>query len=75
LVIIGTGQQARDFVHVSDLTEALAKVADKAAIGKTFNLGFGETTKIVDLAKMMLKILNLTEKPKSPLQGSLGMAT
>jgi UDP-glucose 4-epimerase len=62
LVIIGTGQQARDFVHVSDLAEALVKAADKTAVGKTFNFGFGETTKIVDLAKMMLKILNLTEK-------------
>src|SRR4030066_2508217 len=45
LEIIGTGQQARDFVHVSDIAEALAVTADKSAIGKTFNLGFGETTK------------------------------
>ena len=62
LEIIGTGQQARDFVHVSDITEALTLTADEKAIGKTFNLGFGETTKIIDLSKMMLKILNLTNK-------------
>jgi len=62
LEIIGTGQQARDFVHVSDIAEALTLVADEKAIGKTYNLGFGETTKIIDLAKMMLKILNLTNK-------------
>jgi UDP-glucose 4-epimerase len=64
LEIIGTGLQARDFVHVSDIAEALALISDKSAIGKTFNLGFGETTKIIDLAKMMLKILNLTDKTK-----------
>jgi UDP-glucose 4-epimerase len=69
LVIIGTGQQARDFVHVSDLAEALVKAADKTAVGKTFNFGFGETTKIVDLAKMMLKILNLTEKTQVTTTG------
>jgi UDP-glucose 4-epimerase len=62
LVIIGTGEQARDFVHVTDIAEALVLAADEKAIGKTYNLGFGETTKIIDLAKMMLKILNLTNK-------------
>jgi UDP-glucose 4-epimerase len=62
LEIIGTGQQARDFVHVSDIAEALVLVADDKAIGKTYNLGFGETTKVIDLAKMILKILNLSVK-------------
>jgi len=49
-------------VHVSDITEALTLVTDDKAIGKTYNLGFGETTKIIDLAKMILKILNLNSK-------------
>jgi len=62
LEIIGTGQQSRDFVHVSDIADALVLASGDTAIGKTFNLGFGETTKIIDLAKMMLKILNLTNK-------------
>lgn len=64
LEIIGTGQQARDFVHVSDIAEALVLAAEKSAAGKTFNLGFGLTTKIIDLAKMMLDILQLTNKTK-----------
>lgn len=64
LEIIGTGQQSRDFVHVSDIAEALVLATDKKAIGKTYNLGIGETIKIIDLAKMMLKILNLTDKTK-----------
>lgn len=64
LEIIGTGQQARDFVHVSDIAEALVLAAEKNAVGKTFNLGFGQTTKIIDLAKMMLGILQLTNKTK-----------
>jgi UDP-glucose 4-epimerase len=62
LEIIGTGQQSRDFVHVSDIAEALVLTADDKAIGKTYNLGYGETTKIIDLAKMILKILNLSNK-------------
>ncbi len=63
LEIIGTGQQSRDFVHISDVVEALVKAAqDEKAIGQTYNLGYGETTKIIDLAKIILKLLNLTGK-------------
>ncbi|NLE05644.1 MAG: NAD-dependent epimerase/dehydratase family protein [Crenarchaeota archaeon] len=62
LEIIGTGQQSRDFVHVSDIVDALVTSVNQKTIGKTFNLGFGETTKIIDLAKLMLEILNLTQK-------------
>lgn len=64
LEIIGTGQQSRDFVHVSDIVEALVLATNENAIGKTYNLGLGETIKIIELAKMMLKILNLTDKTK-----------
>ena len=63
LEIIGTGLQSRDFVHVSDVVDALVTVgSDDSANGKTYNIGFGTTTTIIDLAKMMLKILNLQAK-------------
>jgi UDP-glucose 4-epimerase len=63
LEIIGTGQQSRDFVHISDVVEALTLVAtSEKALGKTYNIGFGKTTKIIDLAKIILKILGLSNK-------------
>jgi UDP-glucose 4-epimerase len=63
LEIIGTGLQTRDFVHVSDAVDALMLAAtSEGAVGQTFNVGFGETTKIIDLAKMILRILKLTDK-------------
>ncbi|MBT0160053.1 NAD-dependent epimerase/dehydratase family protein [Candidatus Bathyarchaeota archaeon A05DMB-2] len=63
LEIIGTGLQSRDFVHISDIVEALiTSVQKEKAIGQTYNLGYGKTTKIIDLAKMILKILDLTNK-------------
>ncbi len=65
LEIIGTGLQSRDFVHVSDVVNALILSAQsESAIGKTFNIGFGETTKIIDLAKIILRIFNLPDKTK-----------
>jgi UDP-glucose 4-epimerase len=63
LEIIGTGLQSRDFVHVSDVVEALILSAtSEFAVGETFNIGFGKTTKIIDLAKMILKILGLSDR-------------
>jgi UDP-glucose 4-epimerase len=63
LEIIGTGQQSRDFVHISDVVDALVTVgSDGSTNGETYNIGFGTTTSIIDLAKMMLKILNLEKK-------------
>jgi UDP-glucose 4-epimerase len=63
LEIIGTGLQSRDFVHVSDVVDALLIVAtDESTNGKTYNIGFGTTTKIIDLAKLMLKILGMQNK-------------
>ena len=63
LEIIGTGQQSRDFVNVADTVNAIVLAASKEnAIGQTYNIGFGETTKIIDLANMILRILNLAGK-------------
>ena len=63
LEIIGTGLQSRDFVHISDVIDALVTVgSDESANGEVYNIGFGKTTSIIDLAKMMLKILNLQDK-------------
>jgi UDP-glucose 4-epimerase len=63
LEIIGTGQQCRDFVHVSDLVNALVKVGTMdTTVGETYNLGFGKTVSILELSKMMLSIMGLQDK-------------
>jgi UDP-glucose 4-epimerase len=63
LEIIGTGQQCRDFVHVSDVVDALVKAGTiESAVGEVYNLGFGKTVSILELAKMMLTIIGLQDK-------------
>ena len=63
LEIIGTGLQSRDFVHIADVVNALILSAvNEEAIGKTYNIGFGKTMKIIDLAKMILNVLGLSDK-------------
>jgi UDP-glucose 4-epimerase len=63
LEIIGTGKQARDFIHVSDLVEALVTVgANDQFNSETYNLGFGKTTSILELADLMIGILGLKNR-------------
>jgi UDP-glucose 4-epimerase len=63
LVIIGTGMQTRDFVHVSDVVNALVSVGSKDRVnGQVYNLGIGKTTSIIELSKLILTILNLQDK-------------
>jgi UDP-glucose 4-epimerase len=70
LEIIGTGKQCRDFVHVSDVVEALDKVGSEDYVnGEVYNLGLGKTTSILDLAQLILKILNLQNKTEVTTTG------
>jgi len=63
LEIIGTGKQSRDFVHISDVVDALVKVGVmKSVDGQVYNLGIGKTVTILELAKMMLQILGLQDR-------------
>jgi UDP-glucose 4-epimerase len=63
LEIIGTGLQSRDFVHISDVVDAMVTVgSEDSTNGQVYNIGSGTTTTIIDLAKLMLKILGLEKK-------------
>jgi len=63
LEIIGTGLQSRDFVHVYDVVEALILSAvSEVALGATYNIGYGQTIKIIDVAKLILGILGLSDR-------------
>jgi UDP-glucose 4-epimerase len=62
LEIIGTGQQCRDFVHVSDVVAALTLFGDYDVNGEVYNLGLGKTVSILELANMILAILHLRKR-------------
>ena len=63
LQVLGTGYEERDFIYVDDVIDALLMVAENEdTIGQIFNVGFGETTSLRDLVKIMLEILALNPK-------------
>jgi dTDP-L-rhamnose 4-epimerase len=57
-VIYEDGRQLRDFVHVSDIVQALALAMDStAADGQVFNVGTGEPVSILEVASLLAREL------------------
>lgn len=57
LTIYGDGRQLRDYVHVDDVTAALVAMGESpVSDGKTYNVGSGAGTALVDAAKMIVEI-------------------
>ena len=50
LTVEGDGDQTRDFVHVDDVVRANLAAATTDAVGRAYNVGTGESTRIDDLA-------------------------
>lgn len=54
LLVTGDGSQQRDFIHVADLAGANYKAAiHKGPLNTAFNIGYGSTLSVLDLAKMI----------------------
>ena len=50
LMIDGTGEQRRDFVHVSDAVQALELIMEQGRNGDIYNIGTGQTVSVQELA-------------------------
>ncbi len=71
LEILGTGQNCRDFVHVSDVVAALIQLGERKDVnGEVYNLGLGKTTSVLELADLILKILKLDKRTKITTTGT-----
>ena len=58
LLIYGNGSQLRDFLYIDDALRAIFNaVKYKAAEGEIFNIGSGERTKFIDMAKMVVRMV------------------
>ena len=63
VVINGSGEQTRDFVHVADVARANMIVSEEATAG-VWNVGTGRETSINDLHRMMAGVMNVSRSPR-----------
>lgn len=62
--IFGDGQQCRDFVHVSDVVQAMLLALDASAVtGETFNVGTGTATSVNRLYELVATALGANQPP------------
>ena len=58
LPVYGKGENVRDWIHVSDHCRALESVLLRGRIGEVYNIGGGNEVPNLDLAKLILKLLD-----------------
>ena len=58
LIIFGDGSQSRDFTYIKDIIDANILAAENNRSGEILNIGAGSPIKLLDLAKLMLKLTN-----------------
>jgi UDP-glucose 4-epimerase len=62
--IFGNGLQARDFVYVADVVQALRLAADsKKAVGRVYNIGTGKSVTLLELVQYLNEILGTKITP------------
>jgi dTDP-glucose 4,6-dehydratase len=55
--VYGAGQNVREWLHVSDCTDALFSILEEGKTGEIYNVGSGEEKINIDVVKTVLKIL------------------
>ncbi|MDN4477753.1 NAD-dependent epimerase/dehydratase family protein [Demequina sp. SYSU T00039] len=51
--IVGDGEVERDYVHIDDVTEAVARVAERPDAPAVLNIGSGRPTHLIDLLELV----------------------
>ncbi|HDS09524.1 MAG TPA: NAD-dependent epimerase/dehydratase family protein [Firmicutes bacterium] len=71
LIVFGDGKQLRDYIYIDDVSELLVKSGlEKIIPGSIFNLGSGNGTCFIDMAKSVCRIVgkgNVKKVPWPPL--------
>lgn len=64
-LIFEDGLQSRDFIHVSDIVRANIMSMEKSEANyKVFNVGTGRNLSVLEIAKILMKKLNVELKPE-----------
>jgi nucleoside-diphosphate-sugar epimerase len=71
LTIYGDGEQRRDYLHVSDVVEAMVRLAQTPqSEGRVYNVGSGTGTRLIDVARLVVEVAGggrITHVPWPPL--------
>lgn len=62
-VIVGSGQEAHDFIHAGDIAQGCIAIMRKGKAGDVFNIASGVSTSVNDIVRMVLEEYSSDLKP------------
>jgi dTDP-glucose 4,6-dehydratase len=72
LPIYGTGNNVREWIHVSEHVRAIQLVLDKGTAGEIYNIGSGDHLSNNELANQIIRLMDINEDMKSYTEDRLG---
>jgi len=73
LVVWGSGQQSRDFVHIHDCIEAMRQAIARIEDGSGVNIGSGKPTSFLEVASLYAKLAGYEPEVKGTGEGPVGV--
>lgn len=72
LEVLGTGNQAKDYLYIDDAVDATLLIVEKGELrGEAYNVGSGKSYSVKQLVNGLLKLLGLEEVTKVVYRGGL----
>ena len=59
IVVWGTGEQTRDYLHISDMVDVVYKIIDKNLNNKIFNIASGESHSLLEVINILENVLQI----------------
>jgi dTDP-glucose 4,6-dehydratase len=72
LPVYGDGQHVRDWIHVSDLSEAIVVALESGRVGEIYNVGGGTELPNLDVVRMILQDHGAFRRPPAVRPGPTG---
>lgn len=73
LVVWGSGQQSRDFVHIDDCIEAMRRAIDLIEDGSGINIGSGKATTFLEVASTYARLAGYEPEVRGTGEGPVGV--
>jgi len=73
LIVWGTGDQGRDFVHIDDCIEAMLLALDRIADGSGINIGSGQLTSFNQVAAILAELAGYSPQIKALADRPMGV--
>ncbi len=73
MVVWGTGRQGRDFVYIDDCIDAMLLIIDKVTDGRGVNIGTGQLTSFIEVARTFVGLEGYTAEVKPLVDAPVGV--